>query len=141
MQRATEPLAAAIAALQDDPQARPEAIAGLLISMAAERPHLPRLVAREVLLPGGEMQQVFVDNMAPHLGGAVPPLLARAQSAGRVRRDADPSIATMLIMALCFFPFIARDLAEPVLGVRFDDAGIETLTGEVTQLLQKGLAT
>ena len=141
MQRATAPLITAIASMQDDPQTSPEAIAGLLISTAAARPNLPRLVVREVLLPGGEMQQVFVENMAPHLGGAVPPLLLRSQSAGRLRQDADPAIATMMIMALCFFPFIARDLAEPVLGVRFDEAGIETLTRQVTQLLQKGLAT
>ena len=141
MQRATAPLATAIASMQDDPETTPEAIAQLLISMAASRPNLPRLVVREVLLPGGEMQQAFVENMAPHLGGAVPPLLTRAQSAGRVRRDADPAITTMMIMALCFFPFIARDLAGPVLGVRFDEAGIDTLIGQVTQLLQKGLAT
>jgi AcrR family transcriptional regulator len=141
MQRATAPLIAAIASMRGDPETGPEAIASLLISMAARRPNLPRLVAREVLLPGGEMQQVFVEKMAPQLGGALPPLLARAQSTGRVRRDADPAIATMMIMGLCLFPFIARDLAEPVLGVRFDETSIETLTREVTQLLQRGLTT
>ena len=141
MQRATAPLATAIASMQDDPETNPEAIARLLISMAARRPNLPRLVVREVLLPGGEMQREFVENMAPHLGGAVPPLVTRAQAAGRVRRDADPAITTMMIMALSFFPFIARDLAGPVLGVRLDEAGIDTLIRQVTQLLQKGLAT
>lgn len=141
MQRALEPLIKAIAGLRDDPDTDPTVIARLLISMASERPNLPRLMTREVLLPGGEIQQEFVQNMAPMIGGALPPLINRGQLAGHVREDADPAIAAMLIMALCFFPFIARDLAAPALGIRFDAPGIELLTGQVTQLLQQGLAT
>lgn len=140
MERALKPLGQAIAAMKDDPQTSPDTIARLLLSMATSHPNIPRLMTREVLLPGGEMQQYFTQNMAPHLGGALPGLLGQAQTAGRMRQDADPVIASMLVMAVCIFPFIARDLAEPVLGIRFDAAGIESLGRQITQLLQQGIA-
>ncbi|HEY5776460.1 MAG TPA: TetR/AcrR family transcriptional regulator, partial [Xanthomonadales bacterium] len=80
MERAIEPLGAAIAKMKDGPDATPEVIAHLLISMAAKHPNMPRLLIREVFLPGGEMQQYFTDNMAPRLGGALPALLSREKS-------------------------------------------------------------
>ena len=139
MEHALEPLGRAIAAMKHGPEASPQLIADLLLSMAAHHPNIPRLLTREVLLPGGEMLQYFSDNMAPHLGGALPALLNREKSAGRMRQDADSAISAVLIMALCMFPFIARTLAEPMLGVKFDDKGIELLNRQITELLQRGL--
>jgi hypothetical protein len=107
--------------------------------MAAEHPNIPRLIIREVLLPGGEMQQYFTENLAPQLGGALPALLSREKSAGRMREDSDPAISTVLILAVCIFPFIARALAEPVLGIKFDKDGIELLNQQVTELLKQGM--
>jgi hypothetical protein len=45
----------------------------------------------------------------------------------------------MLIMAVSIFPFIARTLAEPVLGITYDEKGIEFLTRQITQLLNRGM--
>lgn len=139
LERAVEPLGTAIAKMKDGPDATPEVIAHLLISMAARHPNMPRLLIREVLLPGGEMQQYFTDNMAPRLGGALPALLGREKSAGRLRGDAEPAVSAMLILAVCMFPFIARTLAEPVLGIRYDQEGIEFLKQQITQLLKHGM--
>ncbi|MCP4047165.1 MAG: CerR family C-terminal domain-containing protein [Gammaproteobacteria bacterium] len=125
--------------MKNSPDASPEVIARLLLSMAADHPNIPRLMIREVLLPGGEMQDHFTKKMAPQLGGALPSLLSREKAAGRMREDSDPAISAMLIMAVCVFPFIARTLAEPVLGVSFDDSGIELLNQQVTELLKQGL--
>jgi AcrR family transcriptional regulator len=139
MERALEPLAQAIAAMKNSPDSSPKVIARLILLMAAEHPNIPRLMIREVLLPGGEMQQYFTENMAPQLGGALPALLSREKAAGRMREDSDPAISAVLILAVCVFPFIARTLAEPVLGVRFDADGIDLLNQQVTELLQQGL--
>ncbi|MGA9574717.1 MAG: hypothetical protein WBS20_12305, partial [Lysobacterales bacterium] len=100
---------------------------------------VPRLLVREVFLPGGEMRQYFIDNMAPRLGGALPALLGREKAAGRLHGDSDPAVASMLLMAVCMFPFIARTLAEPVLGVKYDDAGIEFIKQQVKHLLIHGM--
>lgn len=139
MERSLEPLARAITAMKSNGDTSPASIAGLLLSMLAKHPNLPRLMTREVLLPGGVMQQYFTDNLAPNLGGALPALLSREKSQGRLRHDADPAISAVLIMAMCVFPYIARSLAEPVLGVRFDDHGLELLEQQITGLLQRGL--
>jgi len=140
MERALEPLGQAIAALKKGNEASPELIADLLITMAAKHPNIPRLLIREVFLPGGEMQQFFTENMAPHLGGALPALLSREKSAGRMREDSDPAISALLIMAVCVFPFIARTLAEPVLGIQFDEKGTELLKKQITALLKQGMS-
>ena len=139
MERALEPIGDAIAVLKDGAEASPEVIARLLLAMATEHPNIPRLLVREVLLPGGEMQQHFTDNMAPQLGGALPALLAREKTAGRLRKDTDPAISALLILGASVFPFIARTLAEPVLGIDFDEKGIEHLTQQITELLKRGL--
>jgi len=136
---ALEPMGLAIAQMKDDPDASPESIARLLVSMAVSHPNIPRLLIREVFLPGGEMQQFFTENMAPRLGGALPALLNREKSAGRLREDSDPAISAMLIMAVSIFPFIARTLSEPVLGIQYDENGIELLNQQIAQLLNQGM--
>lgn len=140
LDRALEPMVLAIAEMKNGSEASPEMISSLLISMAAEHPNIPRLLIREVFLPGGEMQQHFADNMAPRLGGALPALLSREQSAGRLREDSDPAVSAMLILAVSMFPFIARTLAEPVLGIKYDEDGIKFLSNQVTQLFKRGIS-
>ena len=140
MERSFEPLKDALAEMKDGSESSPEMIAGLLLSMAASHPNIPRLMTREVLLPGGEMQEYFVENMAPLLGGALPGLLGKEKAAGRLRQDADLPISALLILAICVFPFIARSLAEPVLGVKFDDDGMKTLHQQISALLSEGIA-
>jgi len=139
MARVLEPLSQAIAAMYEGSDASPDKIATLLFSMAAEHPNVPRLIIREVLLPGGEMQEHFIENMAPHLGGALPALLSREKSAGRMRADTDPAISALLVISLCVFPFVARTLAEQSLDIGFDQNGIDLLNQQITEMLKRGL--
>lgn len=141
MERVLEPLAQAIATMDAEQHASPGQIASLLFSMASSHPNIPRLMIREVMLPGGEMQSYFIKNLAPHLGGALPTLLEKEKAAGRLRKDADPAISAVMIMAVCVFPFIARTLAEPVLGVRFNEQGLDLLNQQIHDLLERGLTT
>ena len=140
LDRALEPMVLAIAEMKNGSEASPEMISSLLISMAAQHPNIPRLLIREVFLPGGEMQQHFAVNMAPRLGGALPALLSREKSAGRLHEDSDPAISAVLILAVSIFPFIARTLAEPVLGIKYDEDGIKFLNQQITQLLKRGIS-
>lgn len=140
MERSFEPLKDALAQMKDGAQASPGMIANLMLSMAASHPNIPRLMTREVLLPGGEMQEYFLENMAPLLGGTLPGLLGKEKAAGRMRQDADLPISALLILAVCVFPFVARSLAEPVLGVSFDDDGIKSLNHQISALLKEGMA-
>lgn len=139
LEHSLEPMSRAIAAMKDGTDASADKIARLLLSMIIKHPNIPHLLTREVLLPGGEMREYFAKNMAPNLGGALPALLNREKSAGRFRKDADPAISAVFIMAVCVFPFIARALAEPVLGVEFNEAGLERLNTQISGLLKHGL--
>lgn len=139
LQRTLAPMADALASLNDSETASAEDIAGLLISMATDHPNIPRLLTREVLLPGGEMQDYFIEHLAPQLGGALPPLLDKEKARGKLYADLDPAYSSLMILAVCIFPFIARSLAEPVLGIDFSSRGIETLTQHVKALLNRGM--
>ena len=141
LQHSLEPMVSALASLKTNESASVEDIAALLIRTAAAHPNIPRLLTREVLLPGGEMQAFFIENLAPQLGGALPGLVERERNAGKLREDTDPAYAALMILAMCFFPFIARSLAEPVFGIDLESKGADTLTQHVSELLKRGLLT
>jgi len=139
LKHALEPMTSAMGTLKNSESVSVDDISRLLISMAAEYPNVPRLLTREVLLPGGEMQDYFIENLAPQLGGALPPILEREKRNGKLREDIDPAYAALMMLALCVFPFIARSLAEPVFGINFGTEGINILTQNVSELLKRGL--
>ena len=140
LERTLEPLAQTINEMKSASAAPVSGIIKLLLRAFSQHPNLPILVAREVLLPGGVMQQHFLSFLAPRLGGAVPALLANEQAEGRLREDIDPSISALTLMSLCAFPFFARSLAQPVLNMTYDEQGLETLERHINLLVQEGYA-
>jgi len=139
LDHSTQPLIHALASLKDNENTSLEGLVDLLISMAAEHPNMPYLLTREVLLPGGEIQDYFIEKLAPRLGGALPGLLEKEKQAGNLRNDIDPAYSALMILATCFFPFIARSLAEPIFGINFGADGTDTLKQNVSELLKRGL--
>jgi len=140
MDRTLEPMARAIAAMQESGSAGIEEVAGLMFSMAAQHPAMPRLITREVMLSGGEMQALFAEHYAPRLGGALPGLFRKQQEQGRIRSDLDPGVIALMLLSLCMFPFIARSIAEPVLGIRYTEKGLREYIAQLRLLISEGLA-
>ncbi len=140
LEQSLEPLAQTIAKMKEEEHAPVEEISRLLLQTFSEHPGLPALVAREVLLPGGVMQDHFMEFLAPRLGGSLPGLLEKEQKDGRMRNDFDPSLAALLLLSSCVFPFIARDLAEKALAIHFDSSGMQKLEQHITSLLDRGLS-
>jgi len=141
LEQTLEPLAEAIGRMKSAREAPVPEIARLLFRTFSEHPYLPVLVAREVLLPGGVMQEHFLSFLAPRLGGALPSLIDTEQSAGRIRPDLDPHIGALTLMSLCGFPFFARNLAEPALGIQYDEDGLKRLERHIILLLNEGYST
>lgn len=139
MERALEPMAAAVAAIEQHGEAPLQAVIQRLFALAAEHPYLPQLITREVFLPGGQLQDDFLQHFAPRLGGRLPGILRNEQRNGRVDARLDPEISALLMLSLCFFPFVARPAAETVLGIDYDEAGLRTLSRHVTGLLERGM--
>ena len=140
LERTLEPLAAAMGQMRETGQAPATDIARLLLRTFGQHPSLPVLVAREVILPGGAMQQHFLEYLAPRLGGSIPAMLEKEQAAGRVHPGLDPQITALLLLSLCAFPFIARDLAGPALRIAYDEQGLRHLEQHVERILQEGFA-
>jgi len=139
LERTLEPLAAAIGNMRDAGQAPATDIARLLLKTFSAHPSLPVLIAREVMLPGGVMQEHFLHYLAPRLGGSFPALLQQEQAAGRMRTDLDPNFSTLLLLALCAFPFIARDLAGPALNIDYESGSIASLQWHIERILTEGI--
>ena len=140
LERTMEPLADAIAGLGEAGQAPAADIARLLIRTLRKRPNLPPLVVREVMLPGGVMQQHFVEYLAPRLGGAMPSLLSREQAEGRMNADLDPRISTLLLLSISIFPFVVRETAERALHVPLDEGGLARLERHIEHVLERGFS-
>ena len=141
LERSLEPLATAIGAMRTAEQAPITAIVSLLLSTFSQHPSLPVLIAREVILPGGVMQDHFLQYLAPRLGGSLPGLLEKEQAAGRMQADLDPGASALILLSLCAFPFIARDLAGPALQITYDANGLELLERHVERILREGFST
>lgn len=139
LEQVLEPLAHAVAEMKQKKMAPLRDIISLLFGAFSQKPHLPILLTREVLLPGGVMQKHFMDHFAPRLGGALPQVLFEEQQAGRLRQDADPILAAHTLLGLCTFPFISRSMAEPALGVSYDEPGIQEIERHIIELLERGL--
>ena len=139
LERALEPLAAAIGQMREAGQAPASDIARLLLHTFSLHPSLPVLVAREVMLPGGVMQEHFLRYLAPRLGGSIPELLEKEQLAGRMHPELDTHASSLMLLALCAFPFIAADLAGPALGIRYDEDGLAQLERHIEHILSEGL--
>ena len=135
----TAPFAKALAAMKEQGQAPVEQIVNVIFSTFQKHPDIPVLVTREVLLPGGAAQGLFLENLASRLGGAIPGLLEGEQARGKLRSELDPSITALQILSLCAFPFISRNISGPALGLTFDADGVEELRRQVISVLQSGV--
>jgi AcrR family transcriptional regulator len=138
LEQLLKPLADAVADMQKKQEAPLQDIVSLVLGAFARNPNLPVLMAREVLLPGGAVQEHFKEHFAPRLGGALPKLLQAEQSEGRLRADLDPGLAAQTLFGLCVFPFISRGLAGPALGISYDENGVQKIEQNITELLQRG---
>jgi len=141
LERTLEPLAAAIGVMRVGGQAPAADIARLLLRTFSQHPSLPMLIAREVILPGGVMQEHFLQYLAPRLGGSIPGLIEKEQAAGRIHADLDPRVSTLILLSLCAFPFIARDLAGPALQITYDVDGLSRLEQHIERILNEGFCT
>ena len=140
MDHALEPLAGSVSALQQGGQVDLQDIISLLFSMAADHPFLPQLITREVFLPGGKMQQQFLEDFAPRLGGRLPAILLQQQRAGRLAAGFDAGVTALMILSLCMFPFVARPAAEQALNIAYDDAGLQQISQHISRLLERGIS-
>lgn len=101
-------------------------------------PELPALLLRDVLAADGVMRDTFIRDFAARGAGAMRSILERDFAHGRLREDLDPRLALLSLMSMAAFPFIARPVAEKVLGLVYDDAMIRQLAEHTALLFYAG---
>jgi TetR/AcrR family transcriptional regulator len=108
---------------------------------AAANPWIATLIVNEVLAEKGRFRATFIRDVAGRQAPLVMELLQRARASGSLRPDLDVRLAALSLLSLCIFPFLARSVTGPVLGLKFDDEEIERLIGHTARLFATGTAT
>lgn len=105
---------------------------------AAANPWIATLIVNEVLAEKGRFRGTFIRDFAGRQAPLVIELLQRARANGKLRDDLDVRLAALSLLSLCMFPFLARAVAGPVLGLKFDDDDIERLIAHTARLFAAG---
>jgi AcrR family transcriptional regulator len=123
---------------QSDTVLDPATLIRLHMQTAAANPWIATLIVNEVLAEKGRFRTTFIRDVAGRQAPLVMELLQRARSAGRLRDDLDLRFATLSLLSMCMFPFMARAVAGPVLGLKYDDEEIERLIAHTAKLFTSG---
>ncbi len=111
----------------------------LYMRLLAGNPWLPALIVQEVLAEGGRFRGQFIEHFAGRMAPLLMHVLEREQSAGRLRRDFDPRLATVSAISLCVFPFVSLPITSRVLGFSVEGEALDRLVAHTSRLFIEGL--
>jgi AcrR family transcriptional regulator len=139
LERAIGPVRELIAgSLQAAGAVDPSVLIRMHMQTAAANPWIATLIVNEVLSEQGRFRGTFIRDFAGRQAPLVIELLQQARAGGSVRADLDVRLAALSLMSLCMFPFLARHVAGPVLGLKFDEDEIERLIAHTARLFAVG---
>ena len=119
----------------DDPIA---ALVTNLVAIFTSEPWIPPLVVREVFAEGGRFQERFIRDYASQVAPLVRGVVQSEIDAGRMRADLDPTLAFLSLIGMSMFPFVARPVAQRVLGLKYDAAFGEAFAEHTRRLYAEG---
>ncbi|MGM0631627.1 MAG: TetR/AcrR family transcriptional regulator [Pseudomonadota bacterium] len=121
----------------EDEDLLPRFIHGYMRLMA-ENPQVPSLIVLDVLSPGGQMRDTFVQGFAGRGGRGLRDLVRHAQKLGTLRGDLDPDLAALSLLSMAVFPFVGRPVAGQVLDYSIDPERIGVLAEHTLRLFYQG---
>jgi TetR/AcrR family transcriptional regulator len=141
LQHALGPILARLQAASEPPQAGADQLPSFVhgyMSLLANNPLVPLLIVRDVLSPGGEMRDTFVQGFAGRGARGVRDLVRHAQALGTLRADLDPDYAALSLLSMAVFPFVGHPVAGQVLNYSIDPDRIAELAEHTLQLFYNG---
>lgn len=138
-----QPLVARLGALLASSGDQPRPIRTFLdayMRTLGANPWMPPLILREVVAEGGRLRGWFIQQFASKGGGLLTQLIKREQEAGRLRADLDPTLASLSLVSLAVFPFVAMPVASEVFGMRVREDYLERLIAHTERLYLDGVA-
>lgn len=122
-----------------DPSRRLRTVLEEITATVSRSPWLPGLLVRTVLLEAGPSRERFLSHFAPRLAGLLLGLIEEGIELGRLRDDLDPRLVFLSFLGMTVYPFIARPLVEPLLGVTYDERFRRRFTTHTERLLLEGI--
>ncbi len=104
------------------------------MELMLREPWLAPLVAREVILREGPLQEAFASQVAGRIASGLRELVAGTPTA----RSGNGDLAALSVLAMTIFPLLARNLVEKVYGVTVDDPFAGRWSAHVAALLFAG---
>ena len=112
----------------------------LYIGTLARDPWIPRLLIREVLAEGAPFRERFINEFASPAAKFVPTFLRKDSMQRRLRKDLDPVLATLSLIGMAAFPFIAYPVVSRVYGIQINEEFRERFIAHTAQLFLHGAA-
>ena len=142
--RAFDRVAEEVQAVLEDPRRmggdRIEELVHIQVSAIAADPWLPKMIVREVLLPGDSPSR---DHFAKSVGQGPLMLMVRwleeEQEKGVLRADFDPRMMALTIVSLSAFPFLMVPIVGEEIGLEIDDDFPNRLIEHNQKILALGL--
>lgn len=115
-------------------------LVALYADTLARDPWIPRLVMREVLSDGAPFREEFVERFARPVSVLLPSIVRAEQGADRLRPDLDATLATLSLLGMILFPFLALPVASRVFDVELTDAFRRRFVAHTVKLFFDGAA-
>lgn len=129
-----------VAASGKDADLKIDAFVSTYMRTLAANPWLPQLMLREVLIEGGRLREAFIAQIASRAGEAMPQLMEQGIAAGRLRENLDAKLATLSLISMAAFPFLAAPVLGRVLHYEINDDFVEQLIDHTVRMFHDGAA-
>jgi AcrR family transcriptional regulator len=116
---------------------RPDEMFARHVRTLASNPWLPNLIVREVLYGETEFRHSFVEKYSGRLAAGLVEAMRAQRAAGGLPEDVEPEFATLALISLAVFPFLARPVVERSLGLEIDEVFAERWAQQAMQLLTR----
>jgi TetR/AcrR family transcriptional regulator len=97
------------------------------------------LIMRDVLLQPGPLRDRFIENYASKVLALMADVIIEGKKKGEIRSDLDEGFTAISLLGLTAFPFIARGVAESVLGLDYKEQMRSDYVEHAAQLLHHGI--
>lgn len=142
LERAIEPFRALLGtALMPDTERQVDltALINKHMRTAAENPWIATFIVNEVFAEKGRFRATFIRDISSRLLPMLIELLERGCRAGHFRKDLDPKLAALSLLSMCVFPFLARPVVAPVLGLKLEGESLDQLIAHTARLYLTGI--
>lgn len=105
----------------------------------ADNPWVPVMLAREVLLPEGRLREPFLRQVIAPVSGKIRELIKAGVARGDIDKTIDPRLATINLVSLAAFPFLARPVMERAFKLHFNATMVDKLSRHAARVYLDGL--